>query len=106
VTLGSGNGTVYGGASDTVGAGTRTGTINFLSAANELFLDQTGVYADTIYNFAQPNGDRIHLTTDTVSNALAHSQQVNGGADTLITLSDSSTILLKGVSSINSSFFS
>jgi Ca2+-binding RTX toxin-like protein len=106
VTLGSGNGTVYGGAGDTVGAGTGTGFINLLSAANALLLDQTGVYADTIANFSQPNGDRIHLTTDTVSNALAHSQQVNGGADTLITLSDNSTILLKGVSGINSSFFS
>jgi hypothetical protein len=88
-----------------VGAGTGTGFINLLSAANALFLDQTGVYADTIANFSQPNGDRIQLTTDTVANALAHSQQVNGGQDTLITLSDNSTILLKGVSSIDSSFF-
>jgi hypothetical protein len=81
-------------AHDTIGAGTGTGFADFLSAADELFLDQTGVYADTIANFSQPNGDRIHLTTDTVSDALAHSQQVNGGADTLITLSDNSTILL------------
>jgi hypothetical protein len=78
VTLGSGAGTVYGGAADTVGAGTGTGSIDFFAAANELFLDQTGVYADTIANFSQPNGDRIRLTTDTVSNALAHSMQVRG----------------------------
>jgi hypothetical protein len=39
-------------------------------------------------NFSQPNRDRIYLTTDSVPNALAHSQQANGGADTLITLSD------------------
>jgi hypothetical protein len=93
-------------AHDTIGAGTGTGFADFLSAANELFLDQTGVYADTIANFSKPNGDRTHLTTDTVSDALAHSQRVNGGADTLITLSDNSTVFLKGVSSINSSFFS
>jgi hypothetical protein len=59
-----------------------------------------------VTGFVQSAGDRIHLTTDTVSNALAHSTSVNGGQDTLITLSDGSTILLKSVASINSSFFS
>jgi hypothetical protein len=46
------------------------------------------------------------LTTDTVSNALAHSTVVNGGQDTLITLSDNSTILLKGITTLNSTLFS
>lgn len=37
--------------------------------------------------------------------ALAHAQQVNGGADTLITLAGGAEILLKGVTSTDSSFF-
>jgi len=43
---------------------------------------------------------------DTASYALAHSTQINGGKDTLISLNDGSNILLKGVSSINHDFFS
>jgi hypothetical protein len=56
--------------------------------------------------FDQAAGDRIHLTTDSVTNALAHSTSVNGGLDTLITLSNSSTILLKFVSHMGGSFYS
>ena len=63
-------------------------------------------FTDTVVGFDQAAGDRIHLTSDTVANAVAHSAQVNAGADTLITLSDGSTILLKGVTHIDSSFFS
>jgi hypothetical protein len=37
---------------------------------------------------------------------LAHATQVNGGQDTLMVLNDGSTILLKGVSQIDGSFFS
>jgi hypothetical protein len=70
------------------------------------FNDSSNLYADTVIGFDQGAGDRIHLTTDTVWDALANSQLVNGGQDTLITLSDHSTILLKGVNSINSNFFS
>jgi len=58
-----------------------------------------------VIGFSDAAGDRIHLTTDTISDALAHSTQVNGGADTLISLSDSSTILLKGITHIDSGFF-
>jgi hypothetical protein len=77
-----------------------------LGAGPETFNDGSSVYADTVTGFVQSAGDRIHLTTDTVSNALAHSTAVNSGQDTLISLSDGSTILLKGITSINSSFFS
>jgi Ca2+-binding RTX toxin-like protein len=69
------------------------------------FNDGSQTYFDTIVGFDQHAGDRIHLTTESVHDALAHSKQVNGGHDTLITLNDGSTILLKGVSHINSSFF-
>ena len=47
--------------------------------------------------FDQAAGDRIHLTgSDTVAVASA-TQGQQGGADTLITLGDGSTILLVGV---------
>ena len=106
VVLGSGASTVFGGAGDSVTAGSGASAINFLNAANQTFIDSSNVYADTIVSFDQAAGDRIHLTTDTVTNAVANSTQVNNGADTLVSLSDGSTILLKGVTHIDSSFFS
>src|SRR5262249_46600560 len=86
-------------------AGTNQGTVNFLGS-NMTVADGGNPFTDTVFGFDQATGDRIHLTTDTVANAVAHSTQVNGGADTLVTLSDGSTILLKGVTHIDSSFFS
>lgn len=97
------------GSGDTVTAGSSAGAnqglVNF-SGTNMTFADGGNKFADTVVGFDQSAGDRIHLTSDTVSNALAHSTQVNGGADTLITLNDGSTILLKGITHIDSSFFS
>jgi Ca2+-binding RTX toxin-like protein len=105
VTGGTGPSTVYlTGTNDTVTAGSGNMTINALNSPFQ-FNDSSNVYADTVVGFNQGSGDRIHLTTDTVSDALANSQLVNGGQDTLITLSDHSTILLKGITSINSNFF-
>lgn len=69
------------------------------------FNDGPQTYFDTIVGFDQHAGDRIHLATESVHDALAHSKQVNGGHDTLITLNDGSTILLKGISHINAGFF-
>jgi hypothetical protein len=90
---------------DAVEAGTQgsatTAFVN-LSGSFTTFVDGPNTYNDTIAGFSTSSFDKIHLTgTDTVTTAV----QVNGGADTLITLSDSSTILLKGVSHIDSSFF-
>jgi len=97
------------GNADTVTAGSSAGAnqglVNF-SGANMTFADGGNKFADTVVGFDQSAGDRIHLTTDTVADAVAHSTQVHGGADTMITLSDGSTILLKGVSHIDPSFFS
>jgi hypothetical protein len=92
------------GANDTVWAGSDDNVI-YMGGANQTLLDTSSVYADTVVGFSEASGDRIHLTTDTVSDALTHSIQVNGGADTLITLADTSTILLKGIATIDSSFF-
>lgn len=96
------------GSDDTVSAGAQAGTneglVNFLGG-NMIFADAGNQFTDTVVGFDQAAGDRIHLTSDTVANALAHSAQVNGGADTLITLTDGSTILLKGVSHIDTGFF-
>jgi Ca2+-binding RTX toxin-like protein len=104
VTLGGGHSIVFGGTGDTITAGGGTGDI-ILQGANHTFVDSSNVYADTLTGFSQPGGDRIHLTTDTVGDALANSQLVNGGHDTLITLSDHSTILLKGITNLDSTFF-
>jgi hypothetical protein len=73
-----------------------------------LLVDGPNAYADTVVGFSQSAGDRIDLTGsgNTVSGAVASQTQVNGGQDTLITLTDSSTILLKGITHIDSSFFS
>ena len=62
-------------------------------------------FDDTVFGFDQSAGDRIHLVTDTVANAVANSTLVNSGHDMLITLSDGSTILLSGVSHIDSTVF-
>ena len=71
------------------------------------FADGPNTYSDTVTGFSQASGDTIHLTgSDTPAYAVANATPQNGGADTLITLNDGSTILLKGVSHIDSSFFS
>jgi hypothetical protein len=93
------------GANDTLAAGSGNNVI-YMGGTDQTLLDGSSVYNDTVVGFSEASGDSIHLTTDTVSDALAHSTQINSGADTLITLSDTSTILLKGITSINSSFFS
>jgi Ca2+-binding RTX toxin-like protein len=109
INLGGGSDTVnVGGTGDTVTSGANPGAnqalIN-LAGSSAILSDGPNKYADTVVGFDQATGDRIHLTTDTVANAVANSAQVNGGLDTLITLSDGSTILLKGVSHIDSTFF-
>ncbi|HVH78632.1 MAG TPA: calcium-binding protein [Stellaceae bacterium] len=105
-TFGNGAQTIWGGVGDAIGAGTGIALIGMGGLAAQTFNDNTGVYNDTITAFSQSAGDRIHLTTDTVSNALAHTTQVNSGQDTKITLSDGSTILLKGITTIDGTFFS
>jgi Ca2+-binding RTX toxin-like protein len=111
IRLGAGSDTVnVTGASDTVtsgiSAGSNQGVINLFGTGTTL-TDRANNYADTVVGFDQAGGDRIHLTgTDTVAFAVANSTQVNSGADTLITLNDGSTILLKGVTHIDGSFFS
>jgi Ca2+-binding RTX toxin-like protein len=111
ISLGTGSDTVnITGDSDTVTsgahAGANQGVIN-LFGTNSTLADGANQYTDTVVGFDQAGGDRIHLTgTDTTAFAVANSTQVNSGADTLITLNDGSTILLKGVAHIDSSFFS
>jgi hypothetical protein len=86
-----------------------TGSGNALIAftgSNDTFLDSPGVYNDTIVGFSQAQGDRIHLTTDTVANALMHTTLVDGGQDTMITLANTSTITLMGITHVDSTYFS
>jgi Ca2+-binding RTX toxin-like protein len=106
VFVGSGNDTInLIGSGSSVFAGNSNDVVN-LGGTHQTFVDQPATYQDTVVGFDQSNGDRIHLTTDSVSNAVANATPANGGADTKITLSDGSTILLKGVTHIDSSFFS
>ncbi|MBV8779356.1 MAG: hypothetical protein JO032_20090 [Alphaproteobacteria bacterium] len=106
VVLASGHDTVnVSGSHDTVSAGGNA-HVTF-GGTHETLADSAAKFADTVVGFSQSAGDKIQLTGgDTAASALAHSKQVNGGHDTLITLNDGSTILLKGISSINSHFFS
>jgi len=112
VTAGGGNDTInLTGYGDTVTSGAFSGSNqDVISVAGSSFFtldDGPNTYADTVTGFSQAAGDTIHLTgSDTSSYAVAHSAPANGGQDTQITLNDGSTILLKGVTSIDPSFFS
>ena len=109
---GSGQDTIsLSGDNDTLSAGAQENGLNqaLISVQGNwfTFVDGPAPYADTVVGFEQARGDSIHLTgDDTPSDVLAHATQVNGGQDTLIVLNNGSSILLKGVSHIDGSFFS
>jgi hypothetical protein len=109
---GSGQDTIgVSGNNDTVSAGAQGNGLNqaLISVQGNwfTFVDGQATYADTVVGFDHARGDSIHLTGgDTPGDVLAHATQVNGGQDTLVALNDGSTILLKGVSHIDGSFFS
>lgn len=105
VHTGFGSDTVFALFGDDTITGNGENTI-YLGGGHNTLLDASGRHNDTVTGFSQASGDRIHLTTDTVTDALAHATQINSGLDTLITLSDGSTITLKFVSHIDSGFFS
>ena len=105
------------GASDTVTAGTLNGGVEqdlvTFVGGDMNFADAGGteVYADTVVGFSQSAGDTIALTGANggaagISAAVNNQQSQNGGQDTIITLNNGSTILLKGVAHVDSSFFS
>jgi Ca2+-binding RTX toxin-like protein len=101
---GSGPATIFAtGTGDTVTAGSGNETINALGS-HFTFDDSSNVYNDTVVGFSQSAGDTIKLS-DT-GHTVANTALVNGGVDTLITLSDSSTILLKGITHVDTGFFS
>lgn len=116
VNAGSGADTIaiYG-VDDTVTSGTSgsggTASIS-LFGADHTFVDGNGTYSDTITGFDHTFlGDTIQLNAadggaSNIAAIVSSQQSENGGQDTLITLHDGSTILLKGVGSVNSSFFS
>jgi beta-glucanase (GH16 family) len=112
VDQGSGQDTIIlSGNNDTVYAGVQGNGLNEALMSTQgnwfTFVDGAAPYADTVVGFDPAQGDSMHLTgKDTQSYALAHATQVNGGQDTLISMSDGSTILLRGVSQIDGSFFS
>lgn len=95
------------GSNDTVQAGAHgntTAALVNLTGGTMTFADGPNTYSDTVTGFSESSGDTIKLSgTD---HTVALSSQVNGGADTLITLSTGSAILLKGVSHIAGSIFS
>jgi Ca2+-binding RTX toxin-like protein len=103
MTGGAGNDTVYtSGNNDTVGAGSGNTSITW-SGTNHTFTDGPSVYNDTIVGFDNAVGDTIKISG--TGHTVTTTATVNG-TDTLVTLSDSSTILLKGVTSAPPGFFS
>jgi hypothetical protein len=104
VETGFGDSTVFALFGDDTVTGNGNNTI-YLGGGNNTLLDASGRHHDTVTGFSAANGDRIHLTTDSVANVLASATQVNFGLDTQITLSDGSTITLKFVSHIDPGFF-
>jgi hypothetical protein len=76
----------------------------YFGGSNNVLTDGATPFNDTVIGFNQTAEDHIHLTSDSVSDALAHTSLLNG-TDTLITLSHGSTILLKWISHIDASFF-
>lgn len=96
------------GSGDSVTAGFASGTnqdtVSFIvGSSNGVFVDGGSKFNDTVIGFDHASGDTIHLTHgDTVTTTAL----VNSNADTLITLSDNSTILLKGVTNYSSGFLS
>ncbi len=101
---GAGNDTVYAsGTGDTVGGGAGSTFIAW-SGTNHTLLDNNSVYNDTVVGFDNAAGDTIKISG--TGHTVASTASQNGGQDTLITLSDNSTILLKGVTTVNNGFFS
>ncbi|HEY1794517.1 MAG TPA: hypothetical protein VGG57_00220 [Stellaceae bacterium] len=106
INLGRSGTVLVGGSDDTVNAGTSPSgdfdTVTF-SFGSQQFADNGQVFADTVVGFDQAAGDHIHLAAH---DHVASTTAVNSGHDTLITLSDASTILLKGITHVDHSFFS
>ena len=102
----TGSNTIYlSGSNDTVTGGGGNNNTIYLGGSDNVLTDGPTVFNDTVIGFNQAAGDRIHLTSDTGSDALAHTSVVNS-TDMLIALSNGSTILLKWTSHVDASFFS
>jgi hypothetical protein len=105
VTAGSGDDFIGVLGNDDIIDGGGGNNVIFLEAGNATLVDGIAVHHDTVIGFDPLNGDTIDLTTDAPTHALAHSTLINGGQDTQIALSDGSSIVLRGISSIDASFF-
>ncbi len=95
------------GIGNTVTAGIVVGTNAALINADHgsmTFVDGTNFYSDTVVGFSTAAGDTINLSTN--HHTVSSSSLVNGDQDTQITLGDGSTILLRGITRIDGSFFS
>lgn len=107
VNAGTGSDTIsVSGSYDTVTSGATAGsganaTIT-LNGTNMTLFDGASTYADTVVGFSHAVGDTINLSDS--GHTVASSGLVNGNQDTLITLNDGSTILLKGVTNVNGIF--
>jgi RTX calcium-binding nonapeptide repeat (4 copies) len=107
VDAGSGSDTInVAGSYDTVTSGATAGTganaTITLNGTNMTLVDGASTYADTVVGFEHAVGDTINLSDS--GHTVASSGLVNGNQDTLITLNDGSTILLKGVTSTTGIF--
>ena len=107
--LGTGTATVFGGAGDTITTGAAgSANINFIAghSGGEFLGPGSGsgsTQVDTVTNFNQAAGDRI-LESGAAATTTMQTAQSSGG-NTVITLSDGSTVTLVGVASIGPTFF-
>jgi len=95
------------GSGDTVTAGAATSNttsqVNFLAGGNETLVL---TYTDTVVGFDQAADDTIMPSINSgVTDTVVSSSLTNSGTDTLISLHEGSTILLKGVTNFDNTFF-
>lgn len=108
INLGSGSTTLYaangaGGLGGDTVAGGGLGLV-FLGGTNATFADSGPGFDDTVVGFDAAKGDTIQ-TPDNPTVVAATATPANGGLDTVISFSDGSTLTLKFVTHVDSTFF-
>jgi Ca2+-binding RTX toxin-like protein len=110
ITLGSGMDTVYGGAGDTITGGSGSAYVDFIAGHSGARYFAVGsnsdsLGSDTVYNFSVSTGDRILGETSAQISTILATQSRDARGNTIIQLSDSSTMTLIGIHHIDSTFF-
>jgi Ca2+-binding RTX toxin-like protein len=110
ITLGSGTDTVYGGAGDTITGGSGSAYIDFIAGHSggryfAVSRNNDSLGSDTVYNFNVSSGDRILGETSAQISTILATQSHDARGNTVVQLSDGSTMTLIGTHHLDSSFF-